>query len=345
MSLWRFAILGLALADSHGGPDGGHFANETLTELAQQLVRAKRECLSATVDCLPALKQVRYRVWPFVRRLIPVRTRPLEPTDFHPQVLKAQVPCGATNRSLIFQHTWKAAGWAIMENLRSISSEYSEQRAMEDNYRWCDQLPEVDRAHSRVFTFVREPLERFVSGFAEIERTYRNPHFDFFRLAETGSHQQAQLFIDRFFEDGVMYNGHVKPQSEFLPPFSASCGLRMDFIGKVEDLSNGWSSFLASQQCAGHPFRSSLGQHPTEHSETFAMHSVLKSNEGVYLRAFCWLSLPDYVIFDYQLPQQCQDADILEVLQILQAAKAKGDGSLDPAEGHGNLHNVGKTMS
>ena len=26
------------------------------------------------------------------------------------------------NRSLIFQHTWKAAGWAIMENLRSISS-------------------------------------------------------------------------------------------------------------------------------------------------------------------------------------------------------------------------------
>jgi hypothetical protein len=27
---------------------------------------------------------------------------------------------------------------------------------------------------------------------------------------------------------------------------------------------------------------------------------------------------PDYVIFDYQLPQQCQDEDILEVLQILQ---------------------------
>ena len=27
---------------------------------------------------------------------------------------------------------------------------------------------------------------------------------------------EAQLFINRFFEDGVMYNGHVKPQSEFL---------------------------------------------------------------------------------------------------------------------------------
>mmetsp|Transcript_1312 Transcript_1312/g.2930 ORF Transcript_1312/g.2930 Transcript_1312/m.2930 type:complete len:345 (-) Transcript_1312:63-1097(-) len=344
MGLWRFAIVGaVALAeDSHGIPDRGHFANETLTELAQQLVRAKRECLSATVDCLPALKQVRYRVWPFVRTLIPVRARPLEPTDFHPQVLKAQVTCGATNRSLIFQHTWKAAGWAIMENLRSISSEYSEQRAMEDNYRWCDQLANVDRAHSHVFTFVREPLERFVSGFAEIERTYRNPNFDFFRLAETGSHEQAQLFIDRFLEDGVMYNGHVKPQSEFLPPFSASCGLRMDFIGKVEDLSNDWSSILASQQCYGNPFRTWLGQHPT-HRETFAMssifgvklyetkkaetamHSVLKSNDSVYLRAFCWLSLPDYVIFDYQLPQQCQDEDILEVLQILQAANAKAD--------------------
>eukprot|EP00435_Cladocopium_sp_Y103_P070897 s34_g36.t1 len=288
--------------DSHG-TDGGHFANETLTELVQQLVRAKRECLSATVDCLPALKQVRYRVWPFVQTLIPVRSRPLEPTDFHPQVLKAKVTCGETNRSLIFQHTWKAAGWAIMENLRGISP--SEQRAMEDNYRWCDQLADVDRAHSHVFTFVREPLARFMSGFAEIER-----HSD-----------TAQLFLDRFFEDGIMYNGHVKPQSEFLAPFSTSCGLRMDFIGKIEDLSNDWSRFLASQQCFGSPFRTWLGQHPTEHrdtrqpaiagpQETFAMssifgvklyevtaaetamHSVLKSNDNVYLRAFCWLSLP-----------------------------------------------------
>ena len=38
-----------------------------------------------------------------------------------PQIFSAQ-PAEATNRSLIFQHTWKAAGWAIMENLRSISS-------------------------------------------------------------------------------------------------------------------------------------------------------------------------------------------------------------------------------
>eukprot|EP00434_Breviolum_minutum_P036565 symbB.v1.2.032399.t1/scaffold3828.1/size49577/2 len=145
--------------------------NRTLTELAEQLVRAKNECLNSTIDCLPALKQVRYRVWPFLQQLIHIRHRPFinqscdvkrphpnpkeakgsssnqpffrpfEPTDFHPQVLKAKVPCnGVDNYSLIFQHTWKAAGWAVMENLRAISTDYTERRALEDNYRWCDDL-------------------------------------------------------------------------------------------------------------------------------------------------------------------------------------------------------------
>eukprot|EP00434_Breviolum_minutum_P032025 symbB.v1.2.028321.t1/scaffold2879.1/size76250/3 len=185
--------------------------------------------------------------------------------------------------------------------------------------------------HHTVFTFVREPLARFISGFAEIERTYHTAHFDFFRTAERGSLEQAQLFINRFFEDGVMYNGHVKPQSEFLAPFSTSCGLRMDFIGKTEDLANDWQRFLTSQRCAAtHVFRDDRGQHPTDQVEkeamstlmgvtdTGALNNVLKSNDFAYLRAFCWLSLPDYVIFDYKLPERCNDRDFLDVLRLTQ---------------------------
>jgi hypothetical protein len=36
----------------------------------------------------------------------------------------------------------------------------------------------------------------------------------------------------------------------------------------------------------------------------------------VYLRAFCWLSLPDYVIFDYGLPQPCHREDMDVILKL-----------------------------
>ena len=72
-----------------------------------------------------------------------------------------------------------------------------------------------DSIQSRTtFTFVREPLGRFISGYAEIDRIYLGPRYEFFHQAEEGSVKRAQLFVERFFQDGLIFNGHVKPQSE-----------------------------------------------------------------------------------------------------------------------------------
>ena len=38
-----------------------------LKDLALQLLHAKKECLSSSLDCLAALKQVRYRAWFFLQ--------------------------------------------------------------------------------------------------------------------------------------------------------------------------------------------------------------------------------------------------------------------------------------
>ena len=35
----------------------------------------------------------------------------------------------------------------------------------------------------------------------------------FFHQAEEGTVKRAQLFVERFFQDGLIFNGHVKPQS------------------------------------------------------------------------------------------------------------------------------------
>mmetsp|Transcript_37112 Transcript_37112/g.75809 ORF Transcript_37112/g.75809 Transcript_37112/m.75809 type:complete len:384 (-) Transcript_37112:49-1200(-) len=330
-----------------GGPDR---RPEGLKDLADRLVQAKQECLKSSVECLPALKQVRYRVWPYVTHLINWHHKPWEPMDFHPQVVKAKMNCsGQTNYTMFLLHMWKSAGWASMENLERVANSYTMVEAFEDDYAWCEKLglDQVPREQRSSFTFVRDPLSRLISGYAEIERTYKGGRYDFLKKAESGTMARAKIFMDRYFEDGAIYNGHVKPQSEYFAPFSPNCGLPIDFIGKTEHILDDWKRFMESKQCdaANTPFSNDLGQHPTEgnHKEALTkffnfagsrllsvdthvtstskqhmqnIKMVLHSDDFAYLRAFCWLLFSDYVMFDYDLPEKCNDPEMLQVMNL-----------------------------
>ena len=52
-------------------------------------------------------------------------------------------------------------------------------------------------------------LIRLISGYAEIERTYKGGRYDFLKKAESGTMARAKIFMDRYFEDGAIYNGHL----------------------------------------------------------------------------------------------------------------------------------------
>lgn len=43
---------------------------------------------------------------------------------------------------------------------------------------------------------------------------------------------------------------------------------------------------------------------------------VLHSDDFAYLRAFCWLLFSDYVMFDYDLPEKCNDPEMLQVMNL-----------------------------
>lgn len=323
---------------------------EALKELAEVLVLAKKECLASSVDCIGTLKQVRYRVWPFVQQLLGKRFEGFDPVDFHPQVAKATLTCDQQNRTLMYMHVWKAAGYSLMENLHSVGSGFEVTDSFEDNFYWCENLGlnQINPAARSSFTFVREPLARFVSGYAEIDRTYLGPRYDFFHKAPPGSLDRAKLFAHRFFQDGLIFNGHVKPQSEYFAPFSSTCKLPIDYVGKIEQISEDWKKLLESQHCdaATISYNNSLGQHPTDPAERHAMYKLMtlqetdttgsdsgKSNQTTlrssqhlqrvlqrhhyaFLRAFCWIHLPDYVMFDYDLPGKCNDQEIQQVKKM-----------------------------
>lgn len=312
------------------------------TDLVDQLLKAKTECLKSSMECLPALKQVRYRVWPYIQELIHWPHKPWEPMDFHPQVVKAKMSCnGVGNHTMFLLHMWKSAGWSSMDNLKAVSNGYDVIQAFEDNYAWCEQLGYngISQDQRSSLTFVREPLSRLISGYAEIERTYKAGRYDFLKQAEEGSRERAKIFMDRFFEDGAIYNGHVKPQSEYFAPFSSRCALPIEFVGKTETISEDWKKFMESKHCdaASTPFSNDLGQHPTDDGFKNAMEnffneisllavdatstsalrlkSVLDADGYAYLRALCWLLLSDYVMFDYDLPEHCDEPEMLRIME------------------------------
>eukprot|EP00438_Fugacium_kawagutii_P002108 Skav218458 [mRNA] locus=scaffold538:473779:477985:- [translate_table: standard] len=147
----------------------------SLPELAAKLLEAKELCLQSSTDCLPTLKQIRHRVWPYVQDLLGSEYEGFEPVDFHPQVAKASMTCGGENQTLVYMHLWKAAGYSVMENLKSVGETYEVMNSFEDDYNWCEELKLDELSRPKTFTFVRDPLKRFISGYAEIDRTYLGP--------------------------------------------------------------------------------------------------------------------------------------------------------------------------
>eukprot|EP00438_Fugacium_kawagutii_P014597 Skav226990 [mRNA] locus=scaffold2341:256338:262952:+ [translate_table: standard] len=332
-------------------------SGSALKELSERLLTAKQECLKSSVDCLPSLRQVRYRVWPYIQELLHLRQKAWEPQDFHPQVLRTTMNCmGDSNYTVFLLHVWKAAGWAVRDNLVSVGHNSVEVPSLQADNRWCEKLKydSVDPMRRSTFTFVREPLSRLISGYAEIERTYRGPRFFFLKKAQEGTSARARLFMDKYFEDGANYNGHVTHQSDYFAPFSSKCSLPIDFVGKTERIAEDWQRYMESLRCEASKkaFSNALGQHPTKrlHKEALTkllnvsspvsllsvgtsvkaamaqshIKKILKANGASYLKAFCWLHLIDYVMFDYDLPETCNQVEMQYVMNLTKVTSFLG---------------------
>ena len=122
-----------------------------------------------------------------------------------------------------------------------------------------------------------------------------------------------------------------------MTPFGQNCSLKVDFVGKVESISEDWKSLLKSHACtADLPFDLQLGRHENQMSDKDVMSQVLSKTHllavesdlavsqamsealqlqgGSYHRALCWLFLVDYVMFNYDLPKDCDQPEMQLVI-------------------------------
>lgn len=185
---------------------------------------------------------------------------------------------------------------------------------------------------TRVFTFVQDPLDRFLAAYADMDADrvqdvdHRGHGYEFLHLEE--SLERAKAFLETFVKFGDQFSSHMKPQSEHLAPVSGDCALKLDFIGKSERFEEDWMAFSQAQGCASESSEprdsqlvsAALGAKRS--SSTAALRAALDAENSAYLRAFCWIHLADYVIFDYDLPKGCDEEEMLKIMAL---AKQKDD--------------------
>jgi len=165
-------------------------------------------------------------------------------------------------------------------------------------------------------SLIREPMLRFVSGYAEVEfrrkrTTSGHPHsHEPFRRQEFGSEARAKSFIrdmlaGRLDQKWKEYR-HIRLQS---PTFRIKNGVEV--IGTLESFDQAWEriNFLANTTT---PWSSECGQHVhTDRSSGYAprsaMQALITSDQSIALALSCAFLLPDYICLGYKMTTQPAD--------------------------------------
>lgn len=165
-----------------------------------------------------------------------------------------------------------------------------------------------------MFTFVRRPISHFVSGLREYYylRDYHNDHEDMVNVEELALFLRTLLDVNSEPPDNVFakpFQGHINLVPHMYPQattFREQYGSVM--VGKMEEFSKDWR-LMQADMGIDTPIKQEYGVRPSSKDG----HKVgdnwtkLVTAQPAYLRALCWLLLPDFMCFNYPLPTQCED--------------------------------------
>ena len=242
---------------------------------------------------------------------------PLLRGDRNPHLYCLVDYCGVL---LVYARVWKGGNNQICS--RMISTDGNPFPA-----RWCAQHPCL------FFSFVREPLSHFISGYSEVQ----------WRLRDATATTPAD-FIRGVLAGGMRCHecAHTLPLVSLLArPSDAP----LDFVGRLDALPGDWDVRLRARvlelrpahgACAAgappdetlaapaggtrptFPWGDSNSTHPgsdaaSGYAPREAMEALLlRSADRAHLRAMCRVLLPDYACFGYPLPAACAEGTGLD---------------------------------
>lgn len=159
----------------------------------------------------------------------------------------------------------------------------------------------------KVWTFVREPISRFVSGYTEVE--FRNQNTE--KIQKRFKHALGTK--ERFREYVVSMLEGRRVHAIFHTYSQSWIGTEFPVLnaGKIENMEEDWDSLQVWLGVrAPKPFDKACSTHPTSRDPlgtTAAAHQALHEDPAL-LNALCALLLPDFLNFHYELPTACLEA-------------------------------------
>eukprot|EP00931_Biecheleriopsis_adriatica_P090595 TRINITY_DN6455_c0_g1_i2.p1 TRINITY_DN6455_c0_g1~~TRINITY_DN6455_c0_g1_i2.p1 ORF type:complete len:436 (-),score=52.10 TRINITY_DN6455_c0_g1_i2:21-1328(-) len=224
---------------------------------------------------------------------------------------------GGRNVDLFYRHIWKNAGQYVSQNLLRLGSfrrPVAERPKGRDGY-WeseqaCERLQQRKRSNEStnpgvLFTFVREPIGRLVSGYSEIEK-----RGDWKNDKPLGSKNRAVDFIAEV-TSGKYNDGHVGRQVQFFAGHLRKCPVAFDFVGRVESLDRDLEQLGQLLGCEGldKKFNSTQGRHS---KSGYANNSLVVAGmeealrDPAILTTVCKFHFPDFVVLGYPLRPRCK---------------------------------------
>lgn len=284
-----------------------------------------------------------------------------------------------TFRTLFYYQIYKNGNLNIIDHLNRFSKLYKGIRECQKEI-YCSRLTSLDaRAMEKTisykditsffkdspksvlaprdrfaFTFVRDPMSRFISGYAEIENIIKENKINTDKLhlfAELGSGRRFEEFIisllaENGAKDYLQVLEHSAAHASYIAPqigtllFATLRENEPVRLYRLEKFAEEFSRLVADSKME----RLAEVYSPTivdAHFENSTVHLLAQSaannvlhptsaRSEVFYRAICRLYLPDYSCLGYALPTQCAavEAELLAELKLVEAVKQRfGDGA------------------
>mmetsp|Transcript_12727 Transcript_12727/g.21588 ORF Transcript_12727/g.21588 Transcript_12727/m.21588 type:complete len:455 (-) Transcript_12727:22-1386(-) len=180
----------------------------------------------------------------------------------------------------------------------------------------------------RFFTFVRDPIQHFLSGYVESEQRHMREgnvaaiaaYQSQFRN-KVGTTARVKEYVTKILSEKYMNIRGVREVYRVYPQSGFAKLIPNIFFGRLENLNEDWRRLQRLLRVRQLPVDLSCAdEHPDEFAAT--LHDVAQKAvfQDVQLhRALCVLFLPDYINFGYELPKNCKTAAIRAVLSKILA--------------------------
>lgn len=231
------------------------------------------------------------------------------------------------NVSTIYMRIFKGGNNQIMQGFGSLVLAASESEGKYTEFANLSDMPRQILQQACVITVVRDPVERWLSGYNEIEyratkvhpqqmnRAHKSQFHHFLNATEERFEQFVRDFIGGPSRDLQIHYGHIYSMSGIIHHLNEERGVQLtSYLPSLADLGHTFPGFLTStcpyMPKSAHNPMSRHGQHATSDDPlgSYAAAKQVWFKQGITARALCAINAMDYACYDnLAVPPLCQD--------------------------------------